>query len=96
MTGYNVTWYNGENFHTEITKQMLITRSGKKIVSKSKPYINIGAGFDCETSQFANHNQYDKKSKEYKNALKSYKVLQVPTGNVPVNMASELYEEIEN
>lgn len=31
---------------------------------------------------------------EYKNALKSYKVLQVPTGNVPVNMAGELYEEI--
>ena len=31
---------------------------------------------------------------EYKNALKSYKVLQVPTGNVPINMASELYEEI--
>lgn len=33
---------------------------------------------------------------EYKNALKSYKVLQVPNGNVPVNMASELYEEIIN
>ena len=31
---------------------------------------------------------------EYKNALKSYKVLQIPTGNVPVNMAGELYEEI--
>lgn len=33
---------------------------------------------------------------EYKNAIKSYKVLQIPTGNVPINMAQELYEEIEN
>lgn len=72
MTGYNVTWYNGENFHTVITTDMLITRSGKKITKKSKPYINIGAGFDCETSQFADHNLYEKKSKEYKNALKSF------------------------
>ena len=31
---------------------------------------------------------------EYKNATKTYRVLQIPTGNVPVNMASELYEEI--
>ena len=31
---------------------------------------------------------------EYKNALKSYKVLSVPAGNVPVNVANELYEEI--
>ncbi|MBR5303798.1 MAG: RNA-binding S4 domain-containing protein [Candidatus Gastranaerophilales bacterium] len=31
---------------------------------------------------------------EYKNATKSYKVLSVPTGNVPVNVANELYEEI--
>ena len=31
---------------------------------------------------------------EYKNATKQYKVLQIPTGNVPINMASELYEEI--
>ena len=72
MTGYNVTWYNGNNFHTVISKETLITRSGKKITAKSKPYINIGAGFDCETSQFANHNLYEKKSKEYKNALKSF------------------------
>ena len=31
---------------------------------------------------------------EYKNATKSYKVLQIPEGNVHINMASELYEEI--
>ena len=31
---------------------------------------------------------------EYKNATKQYKVLSVPEGNVPVNMASSLYEEI--
>ena len=31
---------------------------------------------------------------EYKNAIKSYKVLIVPQGNVPINTASTLYEEI--
>ena len=31
---------------------------------------------------------------EYKNATKSYKVLSIPTGNVPVNEAKDLYEEI--
>lgn len=30
----------------------LISPTGKKITSKSRPYINIGAGFDCETSRF--------------------------------------------
>lgn len=33
---------------------------------------------------------------EYKNMIKSYKVLQIPTGNVPINMAQELYEEIKD
>ncbi len=31
---------------------------------------------------------------EYKNMTKSYKVLVLPAGNVPVNMANTLYEEI--
>lgn len=31
---------------------------------------------------------------EYKNATKSYKVLKIPTGNVSINEANELYEEI--
>ena len=33
---------------------------------------------------------------EYKNDIKSYKVLEIPTKNVPINMASELYEEIKS
>ena len=32
---------------------------------------------------------------EYKNVIKSYKVLIVPEGNVSVNFANTLYEEIE-
>ena len=32
---------------------------------------------------------------EYKNVIKSYKVLIVPEGNVSVNSANTLYEEIE-
>ena len=31
---------------------------------------------------------------EYKNMLKSFRVLNIPEGNVPVNIASSLYEEI--
>ena len=31
---------------------------------------------------------------EYKNATKSYKVIQIPSGNVPANTANELYEEM--
>ncbi len=31
---------------------------------------------------------------EYKNMLKSFRVLNIPEGNVPVNLASSLYEEI--
>lgn len=31
---------------------------------------------------------------EYKNMTKTYKVLILPNGNVPVNMADTLYEEI--
>lgn len=69
---YNIIWYNGDNFSTKITKSMLISKGNKKIVSKSQPYINIGSGFDCETSQFDNHEIYIKLSEEYKNALKSF------------------------
>ena len=31
---------------------------------------------------------------EYKNMTKTYKVLILPTGNVPINTANTLYEEI--
>lgn len=31
---------------------------------------------------------------EYKNMTKTYKVLIIPTGNVPINTANTLYEEI--
>ena len=31
---------------------------------------------------------------EYKNMIKQYKVLIIPTGNIPVNSANTLYEEI--
>ncbi len=33
-------------------------------------------------------------SLEFKSGIKSYKILTIPIGNVPVNQASELYEEI--
>lgn len=69
---YNIIWYNGKNFCTKITKDMLITKGNKKVVAKSTPYINLGSGFDCETSQFYNHEKYEKLSEDYKNALKSY------------------------
>ena len=32
---------------------------------------------------------------EYKNMIKKYKILIIPEGNIPVNMANSLYEEIE-
>jgi len=32
---------------------------------------------------------------EYKNMTKSFKVLEIPQGNVAINMAASLYEEIE-
>lgn len=75
---YNVIWYNGNNFSTELSTEMLITKGNKKITSRSIPFLNIGAGFDCETSQFDNHLKFDKKSKDkneiedYKNALRSF------------------------
>ena len=40
---------------------MLITKGNKKITNRSMPFLNIGAGFDCETSQFDNHKKYNKK-----------------------------------
>lgn len=69
---YNVIWYNGNNFVNNIDVSMLVNNGGKKVISKSHPYINIGAGFDCETSQFDNHKQYEQGSQEYKNALHSF------------------------
>ena len=32
---------------------------------------------------------------EYKNTIKSFKVIEIPEGNVSVNMASNLYEELK-
>ncbi len=32
---------------------------------------------------------------EFKNAIKKYKILSIPQNNVPINLASELYEEIK-
>lgn len=78
---YNVIWYNGANFSTVITKEMLINKGGKKINSRSNPFINIGAGFDCETSQFDHHEKYTRfedgqkiitDPDKYRNALKSF------------------------
>lgn len=69
---YNIIWYNGKNFRTKITKDMLISKGNKKVVAKSTPYINLGSGFDCEVSQFDNHEKYEKLSEDYKNALKSF------------------------
>lgn len=69
---YNIIWYNGNNFITKISKDTLITVGNKKIVANSKPYINVGSGFDSETSQFDNPEKYIKLSDEYKNALKSF------------------------
>lgn len=31
---------------------------------------------------------------EYKQGIKKYKVLEIPNGNIPINMASSLYQEI--
>lgn len=69
---YNIIWYNGKNFCTKITKDMLIAKGNKKVVAKSTPYIDLGSGFDCETSQFDKHEKYEKLSEDYKNALKSF------------------------
>ena len=46
----------------------------------------------CDSARvFVNNNP----AKPAKNMTKTYKVLQIPHGNVPVNMASELYEELQ-
>lgn len=31
---------------------------------------------------------------EYKNGLKSYEILDIPKGNIPVNLADSLYKEV--
>lgn len=73
---YNIIWYNGSNFSTQFNADMLITKGNKKITSRSIPFVNVGSGLDCETSQFDDHTKYDKKDKkqieEYRNALKSF------------------------
>lgn len=69
---YNIIWYNGNNFQNVFTPADCISKGNKKIVTKSKPYINIGAGFDCETSQYGVHDASCQTLEEYRNALKSY------------------------
>lgn len=77
-----VIWYDGSNFKSEdkILSAELINKTGKKITKKSHPYLYIGAGFDCETSRFANIDKPEKNLStdykvefdRYKNALKSF------------------------
>lgn len=78
---YNIIWYNGNNFQSVFTADMLVTKGKKKINNRSKPFIKAGAGFDCETSTFDNPEKYavfenGKKEildkEKYDNALKSY------------------------
>lgn len=71
INGYNIIGYNGHNFQSSIFESDLINNKDKKINKKSTPYINVGAGFDCETSQFDDHKQYTIGSPEYRNALHS-------------------------
>ena len=78
---YNVIWYNGDNFLTKLSTDMLITKGRKKITNRSNPFVKIGAGFDCETSTFDHAEKYatyengkkvitDKNA--YDNSLKSF------------------------
>ena len=71
---YNIIWYDGYNFNTnEVLQADVITKDGKPVNNKSrKLYLNLGAGFDCETSQYANHLDYEKGTEQYNNALKSF------------------------
>ena len=69
---YNIIWYNGHNFINNIDDCELVNMDNKKVTIKSHPYINIGAGFDCETSQFDDHTKYEQGTQEYKNALHSF------------------------
>lgn len=81
MKDYRVIWYNGDNFKTILTKDMLITKGKKRITNRSNPFVKIGAGFDCETSTFDHAGKYavyeneQKKiidKEQYDNALKSF------------------------
>lgn len=78
---YNIIWYNGENFKTTLSKNMLVTKGNKRITNRSNPFVFLGAGFDCETSTFDHTEKYasyvngiktihDKC--RYDNALKSF------------------------
>lgn len=58
-----VIWYDGFNFTTPIPEEYCGNRRNK--------YFRIGAGFDCETSQFEDHSKYDKGTYEYNRALHS-------------------------
>lgn len=47
-------WYREHRHisdYIQFDKTDLINKGGKKVISKSKPFLNIGAGFDCETSK---------------------------------------------
>ncbi len=89
---YNTIWYNGDNFNTRLYKDDLITKGGKRLTNRSTPFVNVGAGFDCETSTFDHYLKYidttnpAKKTitdkEKYDNALKSFVyVWQFSVGN---------------
>lgn len=78
---YEIVWYNGDNFKNNLSSEMLITKGNKKITNRSNPFVNIGAGFDCETSTFDDHLKYIKiengkkiitDKTAYDNSLKSF------------------------
>lgn len=56
--GYQIyVWYKSNRHITDFLtfeKSDLITKGNKKITGKSKPFVNVGCGFDCETSRFTN------------------------------------------
>lgn len=78
---YNIIWYNGDNFSTKLSTDMLITKGKKRITNRSNPFVKVGAGFDCETSTFDHAEKYatyengEKKifdKEKYDNSLKSF------------------------
>lgn len=47
-------WYRSHRHisdYIQFEKTDLINKGGKRVISKSTPFVNIGSGFDCETSK---------------------------------------------
>lgn len=47
-------WYRAHRHisdYIQLEKTDLINKGGKRVISKSTPFVNIGSGFDCETSK---------------------------------------------